>query len=594
MPISVDGHAAGAFYLTWWTERRALTDLEVATLRAVGQQLGALLRNVRLREALRVRAERLSALTGLNHEISASLDMNEVLTQIARAASMLMDVPLARIWLTDTPHRVVHGGAIWDAEDGPPFPRASVPFGTAGAGWVADHAQPLNVPDVFADDRFVHREWWRARGFTSYLALPIIRDGEVIAVLSMIGRRPFRLDDDEQRLLESLVAQASAAVRNAALYRSLDDVKARLAETLRRNESILNATSDAIYGLDRQGRAIFVNPAACAMTGFTTDEVLGNFPHDLVHHSRADGRPYPRRDCPATDSLRSGAVRFVRDEILWRKDGTSLDVEYTSAPILEGRDVVGAVVTVRDATERRAVERMKDDFIATVSHQLRTPLTAIRGHLELVLDTEVGPLTAAQEKFLRVAIESADRLGDLVNSLLDVDRVERGRIHIRRDPVDVPRLIEDVAALFRVQAEHKGLTLDVDLARVPPVPGDYDRLHQAFSNLVANAVRYTAHGGVRVGVGPAPDGVAVVIDDTGVGIPEGERARLFTRFFRGEHPTVRGQAGTGLGLLITKGIIEQHGGRIDVESAAGSGTRFRVALPVEPQGDAGDGEDSRR
>jgi signal transduction histidine kinase len=152
------------------------------------------------------------------------------------------------------------------------------------------------------------------------------------------------------------------------------------------------------------------------------------------------------------------------------------------------------VVIVRDVTERRAVERMKDEFVATVSHELRTPLTALRGHVELVLDGDGGPVTELQQCFLRVATQSADRLGALINDLLDVAKIEAGRVQLRKELVDLGAVLREVSSTFRIEATRHGLAFREDLAELPAVVGDRDRLIQVFGNLVSNAIKYTRAG----------------------------------------------------------------------------------------------------
>ena len=167
--------------------------------------------------------------------------------------------------------------------------------------------------------------------------------------------------------------------------------EAAVREALEQHESILKA-ADGIYGLDRDGRVTFANPAAARMTGHEVEELLGRRSHELVHHTRPDGTPYPDEECPMSASLENGVVHHSENDVYWRKDGTSFPVEFTSTPTVEGGKVTGAVVVFRDITERREIERAKDEFISVVSHELRTPLTSIRGSLGLLESGVLGPL----------------------------------------------------------------------------------------------------------------------------------------------------------------------------------------------------------
>jgi signal transduction histidine kinase/CheY-like chemotaxis protein len=262
-----------------------------------------------------------------------------------------------------------------------------------------------------------------------------------------------------------------------------------------------------------------------------------------------------------------------------RRDGSRFPAELSVSAVASdgGR---AFVVIVRDVTERRAMERLKDEFVATVSHELRTPLTALRGHVELVLDGDGGPVTELQRRFLEVATQSADRLGALINDLLDVAKIEAGRVQLRKELVDVGSVLREVAATFRIEATRRGLAFREDVAELPATVGDRDRLIQVFGNLVSNAIKYTRAGEVGVTARPIYGAVEVVVHDSGVGMSAEERRQLFTKFFRSRERSGPDPGGTGLGLVIVKGIVEGHGGTLAVESEPGVGTRVRVVLPA--------------
>jgi signal transduction histidine kinase len=227
---------------------------------------------------------------------------------------------------------------------------------------------------------------------------------------------------------------------------------------------------------------------------------------------------------------------------------------------------------------------MKDDFVGTVSHELRTPLTAIRGFIELVADGEAGPVTDTQREFLQIAGRNSDKLGVLINDLIDMNLIESRRLDVRRGPLDLAEVLSDVASTFRTMAQSKGLTFREDVQQLPRISGDGRRLVQVFSNLVSNAIKYTPRGEVGISAAPSQAGVEVAIHDSGIGLSLEEQAQLFTRFFRGRSPVVTEAGGTGLGLVIAKAIIERHEGSIRVESQVGKGTRFLVTLPASPAG----------
>jgi signal transduction histidine kinase len=228
----------------------------------------------------------------------------------------------------------------------------------------------------------------------------------------------------------------------------------------------------------------------------------------------------------------------------------------------------------------RELDRLKDEFVSLVSHELRTPLTSIRGYIELLLEEE-GELTEDQRRFVSVVDRNSRRLLDLVSDLLFLAQVEAGKLAIERGTVDLNTIVDECVEASSPLAEAAGIDLVVSAETIPMFEGDRARLAQVLDNLVSNALKFTPSGG-RVGVRlvSTDDRVLLEVEDTGLGIPEHEQARLFERFFRSSSATENAIPGSGLGLAITKAIVERHGGRIELESTEGVGTTVRVELPL--------------
>jgi signal transduction histidine kinase/DNA-binding response OmpR family regulator len=261
-------------------------------------------------------------------------------------------------------------------------------------------------------------------------------------------------------------------------------------------------------------------------------------------------------------------------EVVVERDGRMLAV---TAAAMEPTG--GHVWTVRDVSERARLERLKTEFVATASHELRSPLTSIKGFVEL-LSTSEG-LDPRQREFLDIVLVSTNRLVDLVNDLLDVARVEAGRIEIHRRPIDLREIIDECAALMRPRVAEKRQTLDVDVPPgLPRALADPSRVRQILTNLLTNAHAYTPEGG-RLAIAAHATGasVSLAVSDSGVGIPPEELENVFDRFYRGAEPDATKAPGTGLGLAIVRSLVDLHGGTIEVESAVGEGSTFTVRLP---------------
>jgi signal transduction histidine kinase len=306
--------------------------------------------------------------------------------------------------------------------------------------------------------------------------------------------------------------------------------------------------------------------------GYSRHEVLGEHV-SLIHTEQKDNDVLRR--------IAAGERVNSLDAVNLTKDGRKIDVSMTLSPILDrDGDIVGVSTIARDITDEKVLERMKSDFVGTVSHELRTPLSAIKGFLELVADGEAGPVNETQREFLDIAVRNSDRLGTLINDLLDMSRIESDRMEMKSQPVDLRAALSEVAATFRHEAFTKGLVLREDLAELPLIQGDKARLIQVFCNLVSNAINYTQRGQIELKAVPVHEAVEVIVLDTGIGMTPEEQAHLFTKFFRGSNPIVAESRGTGLGLVIAKAILQAHGGSIDVQSRSGEGTRFRIVLPL--------------
>jgi PAS domain S-box-containing protein len=362
----------------------------------------------------------------------------------------------------------------------------------------------------------------------------------------------------------------------AELARQLHEAKAARSET----RAILDATGEAMLLIADDGRVLTANRQCEAFFGLAQQTLGGQ--------NVAGLRPAFQRifgDPAIIDSLAAriadGDGRFRQDLVQQWPERRELEVSSTAVPETDGR-LLGRLFAFRDVTRERAVDRMKSEFVALVSHELRTPLTSIKGYVDLLIAGEVGELDPQQREFLGIVSSNADRLVALIGNLLDISRMESGKVEITRAPIDLLRLLTTCAATFRPQIEQKRqrLTLEGD-AVLPPVSGDADRVLQIITNLVSNAHKYTPLGG-HITVTARHEGtmVRVSVRDTGVGMSAEEQAQLFTRFFRGKGRAAQDAGGTGLGLVIVRSLVDLHGGELRVTSAPGEGTTITFTLPV--------------
>jgi PAS domain S-box-containing protein len=364
----------------------------------------------------------------------------------------------------------------------------------------------------------------------------------------------------------------------------------RLRTLTRQSDSILASVGDGIYGIDLEGRVTFVNAAAMQMLGYKQDEMLGCVMHELIHHTRADGTPYDSIDSPIRKSLANLATVRVSNEIFWRKDGTSFPVEYVARPQIDsqspdsdGLKPLGVVVAFTDTTERRALDRMKDEFISTVSHELRTPLTSLRGALGLLAGGALANRPEKTQQMLEIAISNSDRLVRLVNDILDLERISSGKTELHSTICSAEDLLRRAAGVQQARAPRPNIRIFF-AANGVNVWADPDRILQTLSNLLSNAIKFSPAGSeIHLTARYLDDGEALIeVQDQGSGIPADKLEHIFDRFRQGDASDSRAMGGTGLGLAICRSIVNQHGGRIWATSVEGKGTTFHFTLPTKP------------
>ncbi len=370
---------------------------------------------------------------------------------------------------------------------------------------------------------------------------------------------------------------------------SLEAMRRQLVETLREMDArarmrgaLLEALQDGVLLVDREGRIVERNPRATAI--FSELGVTG--PVDRL----ATVLPEVPRTAP------TGRSPVDLEVVRPRPGGGRIWLEVAVRPLdVQGPLQDHAVVVVRDVTDAREVEQLKRDFLSVVTHELKTPLTAIEGYTRLLLSGRAGPLNPRQRRFLEVVRDQTAALGEMVQNLLDSSRLEGGHLSIHFEEVDVVGLLRRVAEAWRPAAEQRGIRLvaEVDGARGARVEGDEQRLQQVFGNLVSNALKFTPKGGVvRLAASLDGDDVVVRVQDTGPGIPPSEAGRIFEKFYQVARGDTRPSGGAGLGLYIVRQLVEAHGGTVHCVAgdASDTGATFVVRLPLHRAGTAASGK----
>jgi PAS domain S-box-containing protein len=348
------------------------------------------------------------------------------------------------------------------------------------------------------------------------------------------------------------------------------------------NASILNTVQEGIYGVYPSGEAWFVNSAAAAMTGYTADEMIGKQMHQLIHTLNEDGSPHDWETCPLRRAKTQGVVERASNEVFNRRDGSRFPVDFTSVPMHDAKGVhIGQIVTFRDITISREVQRLKDQFIGMVSHELRTPLTSIRGSLGLLASGKLGAMQPKAQHMLDIAVNNTDRLVRLINDILDVERMESGKVSMEKRPCATEQLLRQAAENVGGLGDKSGVRITLMDSYNGTVAADPDRIVQTLTNLLGNAIKFSPRDTtVRLGCDLDGSSVRFWVRDEGRGIPKDKLDSIFDRFQQVDSSDARDKGGTGLGLAICRLIVHQHGGQIWVESEVDKGSTFYFTLPL--------------
>jgi signal transduction histidine kinase len=377
-------------------------------------------------------------------------------------------------------------------------------------------------------------------------------------VLWVAFDKPHRFTDEEMRFITTLAGQAALAASNAHLFKTAEIGHQRLA-------AILASTSDPVLVTDHRDRLLLVNPAALLLFRIQAQSDVGKLVVDVLNQPEL------------VELMQVSTTEDQSVEVELHNERVYLAT--ASSVIADGKSV-GRVCILRDVTHFKELDALKTEFVATVSHDLRSPLTLMRGYATML--EMVGNLNNQQEGYIQKIVVGVESMSRLVNNLLDLGRIEAD-VGLRLEMLSVHDLVEGVIESLSMQAAQKKIEVQTSMPteRAPLVEADQALLTQAIHNLLENAIKYTPSGGeIWVMVSKQEENMTFAVRDTGIGVSPVDQPRLFERFYRSANREAKRERGTGLGLAIVKSIAERHGGEVGLQSQLGSGSTFSVTIPI--------------
>ena len=418
---------------------------------------------------------------------------------------------------------------------------------------------------LYGEDKIISQESRSENLPYAFHCAPFVVKNNILGGFSIATNKQAEILPYKINMFNSFVNQVALGIESIKAKEEVVKQARLIEENRAKMAAVLSSMHEGLIMVDNNNRIVFSNPAAQNMLHIeeATQEIPGEFSPTFLS---------------LLEKLHKENRKMVSKEVK-TQDDRILQVEISPALGTQG-EVIGSVVLLRDITRLKEIERMKSEFISTVSHELRTPLATIKEAISQVLEGLLGETTEAQREFLTICLEDIERLTRIINGLLDISKIEANRLRIRKENIDIVKLVKGVVNSFTPRFKEKGLEAKTEFSHeYLEVYCDRDKIIQVFTNLIGNAIKFTEKGYIKIRVEKKDGYVECMVEDTGKGIAEENLPRVFDKFMQFGREYGPGEKGTGLGLAITKGIVELHRGRIWVESKLGKGTKFFFTLP---------------
>ncbi len=459
-------------------------------------------------------------------------------------------------------------------------------------GIIFKKEKPIVVEDVDKDKR-VNQKIAKSLGIKNLLGALLEVGEKRLGVLYVCNKKQEKFDKEDIKMITTVASQMAVIIDNLIKYRQISEDRSK-------TQAILEGIEDGVYAIDKDKKIILFNKATEVITGIKKEKALGQDSCQLIclkKKKKMTDKCISK--CPVDQVLKTGkSLNFPRDFYITSKKGKKIPISYNISPIKDSKNkIIGAIAVLRDITEEKRAENMRvmfeaslelektrKEFVSLVSHELRTPMTGIKGWISMILEGDAGKINPQVKQYLEEAYKNNERLLKLIEDILNVSRIEQGRLSLNPAKMDISTAIKEVITTLEIEARNQGLYLKYEESKqkLPLVWVDSDKVKEVLMNLLGNGLKFTEKGGITVRNEIRGNKILTYVSDTGIGISKESLPHIFEKFFRAGG--IQQVSGTGLGLFITKGMVENMGGDIWVESQEGKGSVFSFSLPIYKSG----------
>ncbi len=541
--------------------KRIFTTEDIRLGKALAGQASIAIERIELLRQTQQRLAEVSTLYTLSQQITSTLKLDKLLDIIVTTLRQVVDCRACALFLVNNNNQFLEIKAAsglkarWKEN-------ARLQIGEGAAGQAVAQKRTIYIPDTTQDPGYISFD----PAVRSLMVVPMITQDQVVGAINLDDTRPNAFGKSQERLLSIAANHAAIAIQSATLFDKVISEE-------QRTRAIIQHMADGLLMLNKHGQIVKVNYALEMMLRMHSAEIIGQNAYDKHLDPRLAAIC-----APLTAKERTGVL--AHEVTLPGKASTILRIFATTVTDDDGRPI-GEVRIVHDVTKERELEKMKDDFLSTISHELRTPLFSIQGFVRLMLDKE-APGLETQREFLSIIERQTGQLTELVSNLLDMNKLSAGLLDVEQSPVQIIDIINQTILKLQGLAHQENVKLTTKLPPSLPITfGDPQRLEQVMTNLAGNAIKFTPAGGrVTIEAAEVAGHILIAVRDTGIGISQKNLDRIFSKFYQVEAASTRSTQGSGLGLHISKQLIEKHNGKIWAESALNKGSVFYIELPI--------------